>query len=114
LFLLLLRRNQADELAIPEEAMLERFAEWTRSLQSKGILRAVERLKGSSGGFTVRARADVINIEGPYTDAKEDVVGIYLIEVADHSNAQTIAKECPILLVGGSVEIRETDSFPKP
>lgn len=33
----------------------------------------------------------------------------------DHqAAAQAIAKECPILPVGGSVEIRETESFPKP
>ena len=44
------------------------------------------------------------------------MIGIFLIEAADHAEAKTIAKDCPILLSGGSVEIRETEQLetPKP
>lgn len=40
------------------------------------------------------------------------MVGIYIIEAADHATAQAAARECPIVHVGGAVEIRETDFFP--
>lgn len=113
-YLLLLRRDQSEDLVIAEAEMLNRFIEWIQSLQSKGILRAVERLKHSSEGATIRAPAGVLEVGGPYREAGEAVIGLFLVDAADHAEAQAIAKECPILLAGGSVEIRETESLPKP
>ena len=107
-YLLVLRRNQAETLAIPEAEMLSRFIQWIQSLQAKGILRVVERLKHSSAGVTIRTSGEV---EGPYNEGGESVIGIFLIEVADHAEAKTIARDCPILLSGGSVEIRETEQL---
>jgi hypothetical protein len=84
-----------------------------QSLHERGVLRAVERLKPAAEGTTARARNGSITIEGPYDGSKESVIGYFLIEVADEAAAHAIAQECPILLVGGSVEIRETENFPK-
>jgi hypothetical protein len=112
-YLLILRRDQSRELGVPMEEMFTRFKQFTESLHEKGILRAFERLKPSSEGTTARKRNGSIAIEGPYDGLQEAVIGFYLIEVADQGAAQAIAKECPILLAGGSVEIRETEFFPK-
>lgn len=113
-YLLILRRNQAEELSLPEADMLTRFKEWTQSLHDKGVLRAVERLKAAAEGSTVRTRNGIIAAEGPYDGSKEAVIGFFLVETADQATVHAIAKECPILVVGGSVEIRETEFFPKP
>jgi hypothetical protein len=112
-YLLILRRDQSRELGLPMEEMFTRFKQFTESLAEKGVLRAFERLKPSSEGATARKRDGSIAIEGPYEGSQEDVIGFYLIEAADRGAAQAIAKECPILLAGGSVEIRETEFFPK-
>jgi hypothetical protein len=112
-YLLILRRNQAEELGLPQEEMFARFKQFTQSLHEKGALRAVERLKASEEGTTARAQNGSITIEGPYNGSKESVIGFFLVEAADEAAAQAIAKECPILLVGGSVEVRETEFFPK-
>ncbi|HEV7683169.1 MAG TPA: YciI family protein [Pyrinomonadaceae bacterium] len=111
-YLLLLRRNQSEDLAIPEADMLSRFGEWIQSLQSRNVLRFVERLKHSAEGATIRAPSGAAEVTGPHSERGESVIGIFLVEVADQAEAQAIAKECPILLVGGSVEVRETDSLP--
>lgn len=76
-------------------------------------MRAVERLKPSAEGTTARSRQGTVVVEGPYEGSQEGVIGFYLVEAADQEAAHAIAKECPILLVGGSVEIRETEFFPK-
>lgn len=112
-YLLILRRNQSEPLSLPEEEMFARFKKFTQSLHEKGVLRAVERLKPSAEGTTARSRGGTILIEGPYDSSQEGVIGFYLVEAADQEAVHALAKECPILLVGGSVEIRETEFFPK-
>lgn len=112
-YLLILRRNQAEELGLPQEEMFARFKQFTQSLHARGALRAVERLKPSAEGTTVRPANGAIAIDGPYNGAEESVIGFFLVEAADQEAAHAIARECPILLVGGSVEVRETEFFPK-
>ena len=112
-YLLILRRNQAEELGLPQEEMFTRFKQFTQSLHESGALRAVERLKPSAEGTTARTHNGTITIEGPYDGSNESMIGFFLVEAVDEAAAQAMAKECPILLVGGSVEIRETELFPK-
>jgi hypothetical protein len=107
-YLLILRRNQDEPLTVPFEEMFVRFKRFTESLNDKGVLRGVERLKPSAEGTTSRERDGVMIIEGPYR-SQEAIIGFYLLEVTDRDAAHAIAKQCPILPVGGSVEIRETE-----
>lgn len=112
-YLLILRRNQSEQLGLPMEEMFSRFQQFTQGLHQSGALLAVERLKPPAEGSTVRARNGSTTIEGPYDGSPESVIGFFLVEAADEAAAHAIAKECPILLVGGSVEVRETEVFPK-
>lgn len=112
-YLLILRRNQAEDIGVPQEEMFTRFKQFTQSLHERGALRAVERLKPAVEGATVRTRNDAIAIDGPYNGSPESVIGFFLVEAEDEAAAHAIAKECPILRVGGSVEVRETEFFPK-
>lgn len=112
-YMLILRRNQAEPLGLPQEEMFTRFKQFTQSLHERGALRSVERLKPSAEGTTVRIHNGTATIEGPYDGSSESVIGFFLVEAADQASVHAIAKECPILLVGGSVEIRETEFFPK-
>ncbi len=113
-FFLILRRNQAQDLGVPQPEMFGRFKAWTESLHDAGVLRGVERLKPAAEGTTLRARDGEVGVEGPCDGSTEDVIGFYLIEAADPVAVQALAWDCPILAVGGSVEIRETEAFPKP
>ena len=44
---------------------------------------------------------------GPYTEIKESIGGYTMIKVNSYEEAIEVAKGCPILSVGGNVEIRE-------
>ena len=113
LYMLILRRDQSRELGLPQEEMFARFKHFTQSLHERGALRAVERLKPGAAGTTLRSHNGSVAIEGPYNGTPESVIGFFLVDADDEAAAQAIAKECPILLVGGSVEVRETEFFPK-
>jgi hypothetical protein len=111
-YMLILRRNQTNELGLPQEEMFGRFRDFTVSLHQSGALKSFERLKAASEGTTTRRLDGAIAVDGPYDGSTESVIGFYLVEAVDVAAAQTIAKDCPILLAGGSVEIRETEFFP--
>jgi hypothetical protein len=97
------------------EAMMAKFVSWTEGLQREGALKAVERLKDPAQGKVVHRQGGTLSVDGPYTEAKEAVLGLYIVEARDLEAALAIAKNCPTVQVGGVVEVRETDaSFPRP
>nr|WP_315035629.1 YciI family protein [uncultured Chryseobacterium sp.] len=49
--------------------------------------------------------------DGPYAEIKESIMGYTLIHTDSMEEATNIARECPILLSGGSVEIREISTL---
>lgn len=109
-YLLILRRDTQEDLPVAHDAMLERFQTWTRGLGEAGILLAVERLKSTDEGITLRHDdGQLVTESGRY--AYPDVIGYYLLDVDDANAAQQLAAACPILAAGGTVEIRETDPF---
>lgn len=56
-------------------------------------------------GKVVRGKQKSIH-DGPYAEAKDIVNGYMLIEAKDLAHAVELSKGCPILDVGGSVEVR--------
>lgn len=45
-------------------------------------------------------------VDGPYAEAKESVAGFFLLTVSGLEEAAEIAKECPTLCYGTTVEVR--------
>jgi hypothetical protein len=82
------------------------YRAFTQTLNQAGILRAANRLQGSTSATTVRianGKSQVLN--GPYADSKEQLGGFYLIEVPDLDTALSWAARCPTV-DHGVVEIR--------
>ena len=52
-------------------------------------------------------KADNVIADGPYTEIKESVVGYSIVKADSIEEATVLAKGCPILKVGGNVEVRE-------
>lgn len=48
--------------------------------------------------------------DGPYTEVKEFINGSIVVKTADVDEAIELAKGCPILKVGGNVEVRKVVS----
>jgi len=52
-------------------------------------------------------KAGGIVSDGPYVESKEVIGGYSVVQADDYAGAVAIAKECPIVKIGGAVEIRE-------
>jgi hypothetical protein len=106
-FLLLFRSDLTNmPQRSPEEAQAatRRWIDWIQNLAAQNqLIDKGNRL--SSSGKVVKANNVVIN--GPYTEIKESLGGYTLIKAASYEAAVDLVKDCPILLVGGTVEIRE-------
>jgi hypothetical protein len=108
-FLFIYRR---DYLAMPQgtpeqmQAMTTRWMDWIKSIavQNK-ITDRGNRLTNS--GKVVKSNNVVTN--GPFIEIKEFIGGYTLIRSESFDDAVELAKGCPILSVGGNVEVREID-----
>ena len=98
----------------PERAALvDRFGAWTASLRQAGRLCGVGRLEG--GGRIVRrgGPADdpghsLVRASTPRIEPADPLaVGLHVIEATDDDEAVELAGTCPIVELGGSVEVRE-------
>lgn len=108
-FLLVFR---TDYTAIPKDspeemqAMTQKWRDWIGGITAQNkLVETGKRL--CSGGKVVRANG--LTTDGPYTEIKESIGGYMFVKVESVEEAIELAKGCPILTVGGNVEIREID-----
>lgn len=92
------------------------YEEFSKMLERRGVLRAAHTLHSSSAAKTVRVRDGRQQIaEGPHSEAREQLGGYYLVEVADVAEAVELALALPAVTFG-SVEVRPVvggDAGPK-
>jgi hypothetical protein len=105
-FALLLRNETIDFGAYSPEDMqriMADFDAWNTRMIGAGQLIASASLQGG-GGQTLRPGGIVA--DGPYSEAKEAVAGLLIIQAEDYDQAVKLAAGCPFLPRGGSVEVR--------
>jgi len=90
----------------PEEmqALTQKWMNWIAGIAAQGKL--ADRGNRLVDTGKVLKSNDVIS-DGPYTEIKESILGYSLVKTSSLVNATELAKGCPILNFGGSVEIRE-------
>ena len=81
----------------------QKWAAWFKELGAKGHLKNYGHPLENEGKV-VRGKT-MVN-DGPYAEAKDVVGGYSIIEAKDLEQAAEVAKGCPILEIGGSVEVR--------
>jgi hypothetical protein len=92
----------------PEQAaaMTKRWMDWIKGIAENGHL--VDRgNRLNNTGKVVTSGGHITN--GPFVEIKESIGGYTLIRATDYEEATKIAMGCPILTIGGHVEVRETD-----
>lgn len=52
-------------------------------------------------------KAGNVMTDGPYTEIKESILGYTIVKSDSMEEAAELAGDCPILKIGGNVEIRE-------
>jgi hypothetical protein len=106
-YLLILRQGESDVSGAADHAALrEGFFRWTDGLRTSGKLLLVERL-GTDWGKTVRRRAGAVVVDGPFAEGKEGIVGLFVIDARDMEEALALARTCPLVAIGGTVEVRK-------
>ena len=106
-FLLIFRRvYKAPEVQATDEALqahLKHWQDWFRKLAAQDLLaRPIQRWDPE--GMVIWPDERIT--EGPYREANIAIGGVITIRAKDYEQAAEIARDCPVLDAGGSVEVR--------
>ena len=106
-FLLVFRRDMVtnDLQPSPEQmqAMMKPWQDWMGSLAAQNkLVSSGNRL--ANDGLVVKPGGVITN--GPYVEIKEGVGGYILVRANSLEDAAELSNGCPILQIGGSVEVR--------
>ena len=82
----------------------EKWVAWFKDLNAKGYIKDPGHPLGAAGKV-VSGKRKVVN-DGPYAEAKDVVGGYIIVAATDLAHAAELSKVCPVLEVGGSVEVR--------
>src|SRR4051794_31119802 len=106
-YLLLFRGNDWHKgLSLEEmEKVMNQWMTWFNRLTAEGKCKSGQPLE-REGGKIVSGKKGKVVADGPFAEAKEEVGGYFLLQVADVDEAVAIAKQCPGLDYGLVVEVR--------
>lgn len=91
---------ESDNPASPE--LIEAMRQYDEEMKKAGVLVAVERLQPTSRSTRVRlSKGAFSTTDGPFSETKELIAGVTLVEVASREEAIAWIKRCPTLCSGG-------------
>ena len=94
-----------------EQGMAAYFA-YNEALAKAGAMVASHRLQPRATASTVRIENGNLQVlDGPFADSKEQLGGIYIIDVPDHKAALDWAARCPAA-GHGTIEVRPLSVMP--
>ncbi len=106
-FLLIFRSDNTVSQGQPSpeqmQAVMKQWQDWMGSLAAQNKL-ANPGNRLSSEGRVVKPNNMVTN--GPYVELTEAIGGYIVVNAASLDEAAELSKGCPILQVGGNVEVR--------
>ena len=103
-FTFLFRGRQASASPEQMQKQMEKWMAWFKVLGAQGAIKDPGHPLEPTGKV-IRGEQKIVS-DGPYAEAKDIIGGYTLIEANDLAHAVEISKGCPILDVGGSVEVR--------
>ena len=106
-FVLIIRRDMVSKDAVPSpeqmQAAIKPFQDWIGGIAAQNKLVSPPKRWDADGRVV---KQDNLVTNGPYAEIKESVGGLFLIRAKDYDEAVEIAKGCPILKWGATVEVR--------
>jgi hypothetical protein len=105
-YLLLFRGSSWDKDLSPEQLQksVDQFMAWFERLKQEGKVKGGQPLERK--GKIVSGKNGRVVADGPFAESKEAIGGYFLLQVDNLDEAVEIAKECPILEYGSTVEVR--------
>ena len=113
-FMLLLHDNVEGFSAMSPEQMqkvIEKYVAWGNRLRSSGVMKDGQKLTDEPGRVLRAKNGEVRVTDGPYSETKEVLGGYYTITAEDYDRAVEIARSCPQLEYGGTIEVRQVDDM---
>lgn len=105
-FMMIFRSETTPEAKLSPEQLQEIFSQWQHfigGIAAQGKLVSKGNRLGTEGKTL---KPNNVVTDGPYVEIKEMLSGYIVIKAASIDEALTLAKECPILSIGGNVEVR--------
>ncbi len=104
-YLLLFRGTDWHMQLSPEEIqrVMGEWGSWFQGLNEVGKLSAASPLENEGAVVSGKSRSVA---DGPFAEAKESIGGFFLLKVETMEEALEIAKKCPALPYGITVEVR--------
>ena len=75
-----------------------------------GQFKPIARLMASSSATTLR-KSDGAVLDGPYAETKEQLLGLYIVDIADLAQGLEIARDLTRANPGGAYELRPIMSY---
>jgi hypothetical protein len=108
-YLLMIYANEKEHQALGTTAlgaMMQEYAEFTKSVVQAGQFKAADRLRPVSTASTLRVRnGKVVVTDGPFAETREQLGGYYQIEAKNLDEALAVAARIPSAK-HGSIEVR--------
>jgi len=103
-FMMLFRHEPADYQPSPEDIQesIKHWENWIGGIAAQGKFGSTNQL--GYEGKTIKP-GNVIT-DGPYAEVKEIIGGYIIVKAESLEEAVEMAKGCPILQIGGHVEVR--------
>jgi hypothetical protein len=90
------------------QSIIQKYSEWKRRMQNAGVLSRGEKLQDGTGRVLRRASGNISVTDGPFTESKEVIGGLFEIQAENYQAAVEAARDCPHLEYG-AIEIREIE-----
>jgi len=105
-YMLLFRGTHWDTNLSPEELqnVMSQWSAWFDRLVEQGKMKSAHPLM-DEGKIVGWKKAQTV-ADGPFAESKEAIGGYFLLQINDLDEAVEIAKECPALKYGVTVEVR--------
>lgn len=82
------------------QAVVERYHKWTKKVAGKGKLVDGHKLADGEGRL-LRGAGDAMKVtDGPFSESKEILGGLWIVEADDWEGAVELASDCPHLEFG--------------
>ena len=91
------------------QRIIEKYQAWADGLRAAGSYVGGDKLADGDGRVLRGGREGVRVLDGPYAETKEVIGGYFAIRAASYDEAVRVARECPHLGYGGTIEIREIE-----
>lgn len=103
-FILLVRSSYLPQQPlVPHLPPLQLWQEWVDHLKNNGTLVELRPYFDENGWVLAHGQPAA---EGPFVEGEATITGLLFIRATDYEAATLIAQSCPVLALGGTVEVR--------